>query len=101
MTYCNFIYNSNVDEIVLSMDKVAKATCLENDNEVIVAVITKPIFSKTELDKVLANIRLTLEITTGKKVIITRDLEVYCDIENLKSGEKNVSFESIKNKALL
>lgn len=100
MTYCNLIF-SNVDEIVLSVDKVAKVVSVESENEIIVAVITKPIYSKTELDKVMNNIKFTLEVTTGKKIFLTRNMEVFCDIENLKNGEKNVSFETIKSKVEL
>lgn len=94
--YCNFCINY-VENIAKDFDKITDSVAVENDDIIIVAVKTKPLFSKSEIDTTMNLLKQTIEYTTDKKVYLTRSMEVYCDIINMQNG-MDITFEKILSK---
>lgn len=90
--YCNFFIN-NIETLVKSIDNILDAKVVEDDNNVIVAIKTKPLYSKTDINLMLSIVNQTVKSSTDKNVFITRDMEVFCDIINYNNNL--ISFEDI------
>lgn len=88
MMYCNFNYEY-ITEGILKVENVKEAKVIEGEDSVIIAIVTKPIFSKSEINKTVNAVRLTAEAICGKKAYVTRSMEVFCDIINIQNNVKN------------
>lgn len=86
--YCNFNVDYVLDSI-LNIKYVKDARIIENDEYLIVALVTEPIFNKSEINQVLLNVTATARLLADKEVIVTRSMEIFCDIDNNQKGYKN------------
>lgn len=97
MMYCNFSIDY-VANLVKTIDAVEDVRVAENDSSIIIAVKTKPLFSKTEINKLFSNINNIVKTSTDKDIYVTRNLEIFCDIENATQDDTNIDFEKTISK---
>ncbi len=93
--YCNF-YINNIETLVKSLDKIKDAKVVEDDNNIIVAIKTAPVFNKSDINLLLSIVTQTVKSATDKNVYVTRDMEIFCDIINY--NENLISFQEILDK---
>ena len=97
MMYCNFSIDYT-ENLVKSIDNVLDVIIAENENNIIVAIKTKPLFLKSEINATIKNIENILKPTTTKNIFVTRSMEVFCDIKNCNEENKSIDFDKIINK---
>ncbi len=85
-----------VVSVVLQNDNVVGARCFEVQNTYIVAVLTVPIYLKSERDKCKTNIQNTISQMCGKEVIVTFDVDIYAKIKpNMSDADKTSLYKKV------
>lgn len=81
-------------QIVDGVDKVRQAVCYQMANgEVIVGVLSKPLFSLSDRLNLLINVEKTVSEITGKKAYVTLDTDLFVAISKCKDDEKASSIK--------
>lgn len=94
--YQTIDYNKkdNVNEdylssVALSLDNIIGARCVKYEQTYIIALLTQPIYLKSERDRCLDNVKNTLQQLTDNRIIATFDIDIYSRInENLSEEQK-------------
>lgn len=86
----------NVISAVLQNKNVVGARCFEVQNTYIVAVLTVPIYLKSERDKCKSDIQAEISQISGKEVIVTFDVDIYAKIKpNMSDSEKTSLYKKV------
>ena len=81
---------------VLQNENVVGARCFEVQNEYVVAVLTVPIYLKSERDKCKTNIKTAISQLYGKEAIVTFDVDVYAKIKpNMSEKDKDALYKKV------
>lgn len=81
---------------VLQNENVVGARCFEVQNEYVVAVLTVPIYLKSERDKCKTNIKIAISQLYGKEAIVTFDVDVYAKIKpNMSEEDKDTLYKKV------
>ena len=81
---------------VLQNENVIGARCFEIQNKYIVAVLTVPIYLKSERDKCKTNIKTAISQLYGKEAIVTFDVDVYAKIKpNMSDIDKDALYKKV------
>lgn len=87
---------SSAEAYALTFEKVASARSFEYENKTVLAVITSPIYLKSERDALRRELEITIAEQIGKEVLVTFDTEVYRKIRGeLDDSQK----QALMNKA--
>lgn len=78
-----------VESLVLSHDKVSKCAVLKYDDGYLVALILKPIFTRSERRETLEYLKTILNLYDINS-IISADLDVYNSVLKIKEGRADV-----------
>lgn len=94
MVVNNFDYDFSA--VVAGVSKVRQAVCycLKN-GEVIVGVLTEPLFSLTERLTLLQNIEQEVSKITGKKAYVSLDTDIFVAISKCKEDAKAEEIKDI------
>ncbi len=91
--------NATPDAIVatvLQNKNVVGARCFEIQNTYIVAVLTVPIYLKSERDKCKADIQTAISEIYSKETIVTFDVDVYTKIKpNMSERDKDALYKKV------
>lgn len=81
---------------VLQNENVVGARCFEIQNKYIVAVLTVPIYLKSERDQCKTNIKTAISQLYGKEAIVTFDVDVYAKIKpNMSDIDKDALYKKV------
>ena len=81
---------------VLQNENVVGARCFEVQNTYIVAVLTVPIYLKSERDKCKFDIQTAISQLYGKEAIVTFDVDVYAKIKpNMSEKDKDTLYKKV------
>lgn len=75
-----------VEDYCINNSSIKSAAVMEYNNTLIVAVMTKPIFTRSERQRVLNSLSKDIGERYCRKVIVTADLEVYSKIVKYHMG---------------
>lgn len=82
--------------VVLQNENAIGARCFEVQNTYIVAVLTVPIYLKSERDKCKTDIQNTISQMCGKEVIVTFDVDIYAKIKpNMSDADKTSLYKKV------
>ncbi len=91
--------NATPDAIVatvLQNENVVGARCFEVQNEYVVAVLTVPIYLKSERDKCKTDIQTAISEISGKVAIVTFDVDIYAKIKpNMNEKDKDALYKKV------
>ena len=96
--YCNFYINNieSIQNLVKSIDNIVDAKVIEDDSNIIIAVKTKPIYSKSDINILLSVVKQTVKSATDKNIYVSRNMEIFCDIINY--NDNLITFNEILSK---
>lgn len=81
---------------VLQNENVIGARCFEAQNTYIVAVLTVPIYLKSERDKCKFDIQTAISQLSGKEIIVTFDIDIYAKIKpNMSERDKDALYKKV------
>lgn len=91
--------NATVDDVVaitLENDKVVGARCFQVQDTFVVAVLTVPIYLKSERDKCKKDLQNVIVQLTGKDIVVTFDVDIYAKIKpNMSETEKTTLYKKV------
>ena len=86
----------SIVSVVLQNENVVGARCFEVQNTYIIAVLTVPIYLKSERDKCKTDIQNTISQMCSKEVIVTFDVDIYAKIKpNMSDTDKTSLYKKV------
>lgn len=90
---------ANLEHAALSQENVIAVRTFETEDVVVLAVLTAPIYLKSERDALKAQLKITLrEKCDGKDLIVTFDNEVYRKIKTDLTDEEKQQLVTLAKK---
>jgi hypothetical protein len=90
---------ANIEHAALAQENVIAAKTLETEETVVLAVLTSPIYLKSERDALKAQLKITLrEKCDGKDFVVTFDNEVFRKIKDGLSEEEKEEIVTLAKK---
>lgn len=75
-----------VESYCLTYELIKAAAVMEYNDKIIVAVMTRPVFTRSERNRLLQSLGADINTRYSKSAIVTADLEVYSKILMYNSG---------------
>lgn len=86
----------SIESAVMSVDKVVSVRTFETSDVVVVAALTQPVYSHKAIRDLKAEIEsAVLQTKTGKRIIVTFDLDIYSKIKSQMTSEQKVKLIEI------
>ena len=88
-----------VVSVALQNEKIVGARCFEKNDTYIVAVLTVPIYLKSEREECRKSLQNQIAQSTGKKALVTFDIDVYAKIkQDMSDLQKDTLYKKVTSR---